>query len=83
MQRDGFLYNVATQDDLNDLNNLGVRAQLLFTPSPNFDLLIAGDYTRPRPEGYAQVYAGVAPTLRAARRQRRAATFTVEGVRAP
>ena len=30
-QRDGFLYNVATQDDLNDLNNLGVRAQLLFT----------------------------------------------------
>lgn len=68
-QRDGFLYNVATQDDLNDLNNLGVRAQLLFTPTPTFDLLIAGDYTRQRPEGYAQVYAGVAPTLRAANRQ--------------
>lgn len=68
-QRDGFLYNVATQDDLNDLNNLGLRGQLLFKPSSTFDLLLAGDYTRQRPEGYAQVYAGVAPTLRAPNRQ--------------
>lgn len=68
-QRDGFFYNVATQDDLNDLNNLGLRGQLLFKPSSTFDLLLAGDYTRQRPEGYAQVYAGVAPTLRAANRQ--------------
>ncbi|MBN8607645.1 MAG: TonB-dependent receptor [Caulobacterales bacterium] len=67
--RDGFLYNTATQDDLNDLNNVGVRGQLLFTPTENFDLLLAADYTRQRPEGYAQVYAGVAPTLRAANRQ--------------
>jgi iron complex outermembrane receptor protein len=42
---------------------------LLFTPTENFDLLLAADYTRQRPEGYAQVYAGVAPTLRAANRQ--------------
>lgn len=68
-QRDGFLYNVATEDDLNDLNNLGLRGQLLFKPSSTFDLLLAGDYTRQRPEGYAQVYAGVAPTLRAPNRQ--------------
>lgn len=67
--RDGFLYNTTTQDDLNDLNNLGFRGQLLYAPHESFDLLLAADYTRQRPEGYAQVYAGVAPTLRAANRQ--------------
>lgn len=68
-QRDGFLYNVATQDDLNDLNNLGVRGQLLYNATPALSILFAADYNRQRPEGYAQVVAGVAPTLRAANRQ--------------
>lgn len=68
-QRDGVLRNVATQDDLNDLNNLGVRGQLLFQASESLEFLLAGDTTRQRPEGYAQVVAGVAPTLRAANRQ--------------
>ena len=68
-QRDGLLYNVATNDDLNDLNNLGVRAQLLFNATPNLDFILAADYTRQRPEGYAQLPAGVAPTLRAANRR--------------
>lgn len=67
-QRDGVLYNTATQDDLNDLNNLGVRGQLLLTPGDDLQLLLIGDYTRQRPEGYAQVVAGVAPTLRAPER---------------
>ena len=68
-QRDGFLHNVATDDDLNDLNNLGVRGQLLYVASDDVQVTLAGDFTRQRPEGYAQVYAGVAPTLRPARRQ--------------
>lgn len=67
--RDGFLYNVATQDDLNDLNNIGVRGQLLFAPHEGLNVIFAADYTRQRPEGYAQVVAGVAPTQRAPNRQ--------------
>ncbi len=67
--RDGFLYNVVTQDDLNDLNNIGVRGQLLFAPREGLNVVFAADYTRQRPEGYAQVVAGVAPTQRAANRQ--------------
>lgn len=67
--RDGFLFNTATQDDLNDLNNLGFRGQLLFAPHESLDILLAADYTRQRPKGYAQVAAGIAPTLRAANRQ--------------
>jgi len=68
-QRDGVLYNTTYQDDINDLNNLGVRSQVLFSISENFEAILSGDYTRQRPEGYAQVIAGVAPTLRSASRQ--------------
>jgi len=64
-QRDGLLYNVATQKRVNDLNNLGFRGQLLYEPSDNLQILLAGDLTRQRPDGYAQVFAGVAPTQRA------------------
>jgi len=68
-QRDGLLDNTRTQDDVNDLNNLGVRGQLLITPTDKSALTLAVDYTRQRPEGYTQVVAGVAPTLRPANRQ--------------
>ncbi|MDO8409554.1 MAG: TonB-dependent receptor [Phenylobacterium sp.] len=68
-RRDGVLYNTATQDDLNDLNNLGVKGQLLLVVSDSLEATLAVDYTRQRPEGYAQVVAGVAPTLRAANRR--------------
>lgn len=68
-QRDGLLYNVVTQQKVNDLNNLGVRGQLLFVPSENVKFTLIGDFTEQRPNGYAQVFAGVAPTLRASYRQ--------------
>ncbi|HEY8518517.1 MAG TPA: TonB-dependent receptor [Gammaproteobacteria bacterium] len=68
-QRDGNIFNVTSQSYVNDLNNTGVRGQLLFTPSDDTDILLAVDYNRQRPEGYAQVLAGAVPTLRAPERQ--------------
>jgi iron complex outermembrane receptor protein len=68
-RRDGTIYNVRTQRFVNDLNNLGVRGQLLGAPSDRVAVLWTSDYTRQRPEGYTQVVAGVAPTQRAADRQ--------------
>jgi len=68
-QRDGSVYNVRTNEWINTLDNQGVRAQLLFTPSDKVDVTAAIDYTHQRPDGYAQVLAGVAPTLRPAYRQ--------------
>jgi iron complex outermembrane recepter protein len=68
-QRDGVIYNVATQQHINDLNNTGMRGQLLFTPSDNINILLVGDASRQRPNGYAQVVAGVVPTLRQPYRQ--------------
>jgi iron complex outermembrane receptor protein len=68
-QRDGLVYNVKTERQVNNLDNLGLRGQLLFAPSDRVAVTWANDYTRQRPDGYTQVVAGVAPTLRAANRQ--------------
>ncbi len=68
-QRNGTVYNTATQKYINDLNNLGVRGQLLFLAGKHVSVTLAGDFTRQRPEGYAQVVAGVVKTQRAGYRQ--------------
>jgi len=68
-QRDGTVLNTRTGDDVNDMNNLGVRGQILFAPSDRLAAAFAFDHTRQRVEGMTQVVAGVVPTLRAANRQ--------------
>lgn len=68
-QRDGLVDNVATGRATNTLNNQGIRGQLLYTPSENTNIIFAADITTQRPDGYAQVVAGVAPTKRAPYRQ--------------
>ncbi|WP_394775795.1 TonB-dependent receptor [Flavobacterium sp.] len=68
-QRDGLIDNVVTGRPTNTLNNQGIRGQLLWTPTTNTNIILAGDITTQRPDGYAQVVAGVAPTQRPAYRQ--------------
>lgn len=68
-QRNGVLTNVRTNQAVNTLNNLGFRGQLLFTPTDNVRITLNGDYTDQKPNGYAQVVAGVVTTKRAAYRQ--------------
>lgn len=68
-QRDGTIYNIRTDKYTNDLNNSGVKAQILYKPSADVAITLAGDYSRQRPDGYAQVVAGVVQTRRAAYRQ--------------
>lgn len=68
-QRDGVIYNVATQQHVNDLNNLGFRGQLLYKPNDRVKITFIGDFTDQNPNGYAQVLAGVVKTQRAAYRQ--------------
>ena len=68
-QRDGVVYNQRTQKYLNDLNNLGAKAQFLYNISKNVEITLSGDFSRQRPNGYAQVVAGVVQTKRAAYRQ--------------
>ncbi len=68
-QRDGLIYNVATQSHINTLNNLGFRAQLLYKPTEKVKITLAGDASAQNPDGYAQVVAGVVTTQRAPYRQ--------------
>jgi iron complex outermembrane recepter protein len=68
-QRDGTIYNQRTLKHINDINNLGLKGQFLYKVSDNTSVLLSGDFSRQRPNGYAQVVAGVVPTKRAAYRQ--------------
>jgi len=67
--RQGTIHNTSARTDLNGLNNLGLRGQVLVAPSDRIAITVAADSTRQRPDGQAQVVAGVAPTLRDANRQ--------------
>jgi len=68
-QRDGTIHNIAKDEYVNDINNLGGRAQFLFTPSDNVTITLSGDASSQKPNGYAQAVAGIAVTKRAAYRQ--------------
>lgn len=67
--RDGIVLNTGTGNRVNNMDNLGLRGQLLFAPSDALAVTFAIDHTRQRPDGYTQVVAGVAPTRRAPNRQ--------------
>ena len=68
-QRDGVIENVNTGKYTNDINNLGFHGQLLFKDSYNTSIILSGDASRQRPDGYAQVVAGVVKTNRPGYRQ--------------
>lgn len=68
-QRDGTIYNIAKDEYVNDMNNIGFRGQVLYTPTKKIDVLFAADASSQQPNGYAQVYAGVVETQRPAFRQ--------------
>ncbi len=68
-QRNGTIEDISAQKYINDLNNLGLRGQLLYSPNSKIEILLSGDASSQRPDGYAQVVAGVVETQRAAYRQ--------------
>ncbi len=68
-QRDGVIENIRTGKYINDINNLGGRFQLLYVPSEKTSITLAVDASSQKPDGYAQVVAGVVQTQRAAYRQ--------------
>ena len=68
-ERDGVVYDVLTNNEVNDQGNIGIRAQILVQPSDDFKVTLHGDYNQQRTDCCTQVYAGVAPTLRPANRQ--------------
>lgn len=68
-QRNGTVENIRTLKYTNDINNLGLQGQLLYNASDKTSIILRGDLSRQRPDGYAQVVAGVVRTKRAGYRQ--------------
>ena len=68
-QRDGVLHNVVTGADVNDVNNTGLRGQLLYRPAESIRLRLIGDYSSIDTVCCTQVYFSVVPTLKAAAQQ--------------
>lgn len=67
--RNGLVENVRTKKFTNEINNFGLRGQLLYKPFQSTLITLAGDVTLQDPDGYAQVLAGVVQTRRPAFRQ--------------
>ncbi|MEO0032607.1 MAG: hypothetical protein RIS94_2365 [Pseudomonadota bacterium] len=67
--RDGTLYNVHTNRWVNEQDNLGLRAQVLFKPSDTVEFTLAGDFSRQSPECCAQVFVRTGSTQRSLDRQ--------------
>ncbi|MCF0052582.1 TonB-dependent receptor [Dyadobacter sp. LJ53] len=68
-QRNGTFFNEHTQLPINDINNIGVRGQLLYTPSDKVNITVIGDISDQKPTGYGWPVAGVVKTKRADYRQ--------------
>ncbi len=72
--RRGTIFNVTSDRYINEQDNLGARFQLLFQPSDNFDVTLAADYNRQRPECCAQIFLRTGATQRPLNRQYAALT---------
>jgi len=67
--RRGTILNVKTGQNVNSLDNLGIRGALLWQPSDSFKVTLSGDYNIQDPICCVQIYARVGTTQRAANRQ--------------
>lgn len=67
--RRGSIYNVKTTNYINEQDNLGVRAQLLFRPNEKLDITFAGDYNVQNPECCGTVFVRTGSTQRPLNRQ--------------
>ncbi|WP_411341628.1 TonB-dependent receptor [Sphingopyxis sp. J-6] len=56
-ERRGFLYNDTQNERAQDYSNWSVRGQLLFTPSPDLEVRIIGDFARQKQNHVLNVFA--------------------------
>lgn len=67
--RRGTIYNVTTERWINEQDNLGLRGQLLFEPTDDLGITLAGDYSSQDPECCGTVFVRTGLTQRALNRQ--------------
>lgn len=67
--RKGTIFNRGTGNWINEQDNLGLRAQLLWRPTDSLDVTVAGDYSVQDPECCGQIYVATGATQRPLNRQ--------------
>ncbi|MBX3595102.1 TonB-dependent receptor [Sphingomonas sp.] len=67
--RRGTIHDVATGDDVNSQDNLGLRGAILWRAGDRIDLTLAADYSRQDPKCCAQTFVRVGATQRPLNRQ--------------
>ncbi|MEO5587262.1 MAG: TonB-dependent receptor [Novosphingobium sp.] len=67
--RRGTIYNIATNQFINEQDNVGVRAQVLWKPASNVEVTLAGDYSTQNPECCGTSFVRLVNTQRATNRQ--------------
>lgn len=67
--RRGTIYNVTTQNWVNEQDNLGLRGVLLWRPTEALDVTLSADYNRQDPECCAQIFVRTGSTQRPLNRQ--------------
>ncbi len=67
--RRGTIFNVTTQEDIQSLDNLGLRAQLLWQPSDDLRVTLAGDYNKQEANCCGSVFVRTVSTQRPTNRQ--------------
>lgn len=68
-RRDGVLFNTVTDRAVNEIDNIGIRGQILWQANDRLDVTLAADWNKQNPEGFAQTFVKVVPTRRAPARQ--------------
>lgn len=67
--RDGTIYNVATNQKVNSQDNLGIRGTLLWKPTDTLKIYLTADYNLQNPVCCVQTFARIGSTQRVAARQ--------------
>lgn len=67
--RRGTIFNATSDRWINEQDNLGLRGQLLFKPSEDLSITLAGDYSQQDPECCGTVFVRTGLTQRALARQ--------------
>jgi iron complex outermembrane receptor protein len=67
--RRGTIYNITSNQFINEQDNVGVRGQLLRKPTENVEVTLAGDYSTQNPECCGTSLVRIVGTQRAANRQ--------------
>ena len=67
--RSGTIRNVTSGEDIQSLDNIGVRAQVLWEATDNLKITLVGDYNKQDALCCGSVFVGTAPTQRPLNRQ--------------